>query len=98
MSHQRSVHSSEFLSAGTKDGGKDVDGVCAGYSALSGKKSSCCGLKLIICADLFEHYQLLCVCFLFYIQGELPDNEWSLKIRKVKVVLIMWTVDKVIFS
>lgn len=28
---------SESLSAGTEDGGTDVDGVCAGYSALSGK-------------------------------------------------------------
>ncbi len=31
------VHT-ELLSAGTEDGGADVDGVHAGFSALSGKK------------------------------------------------------------
>ena len=35
--HQWLVHT-EFLGEGTEDGGTDVDGVCAGCSALSGKK------------------------------------------------------------
>lgn len=38
FAHQRSLHT-ELLSAGPEDGGTDVDGVCAGYSALSGKKN-----------------------------------------------------------
>lgn len=35
--HQRSVRTA-FLSGGLEDGGRDVDGVCAGYVGLSGKE------------------------------------------------------------